>query len=202
VSDTEFEVVGSEPIFDGKLISVRRDTVRMPDGSEAERELVTHPGAVGILALDAEERVVIVNQFRPAVRARLDELPAGLLDVRGEPALETAKRELAEEALLQAEQWHVLVDLYSSPGFSDETVRIFLARELSDAPRPHGFVVEHEEIDLAVRRIPLDDAVRRVLAGTITNAAAIGGILAAAAARTSGWRELRPPDAPWPARDR
>lgn len=196
----DYAVLGSEPVFEGAVISVRRDTVQMPDGSRAEREIVDHPGAVGIVAVDEQDRVVMVNQYRPALRMRLEELPAGLLDVAGEPALAAARRELAEEASLQADQWHVLLDLHTSPGFSDEAIRIYLARGLHDAPHPDGFVVEHEELGLTVTRVRLAEAVRRVLAGSVTNAAAAAGILAAAVAQAGDWHGLRPADAPWPAR--
>lgn len=195
-----YGVVDSTTLFTGKIISVRRDTVRMPDGSQAEREIVGHPGAVGIVALDEQDRVVMVNQYRPALRLRMDELPAGLLDVDGEPALGAARRELAEEALLQAAEWLVLLDLHTSPGFSDEAIRIYLARGLSAAPHPDGFESAGEEVDMTVTRVPLDEAVQRVLAGEITNAAAAAGITAAALARTRQWRGLRAADAPWSAR--
>jgi 8-oxo-dGTP pyrophosphatase MutT (NUDIX family) len=197
---SEYRVTDSEALFEGKIISVRRDTIQMPDGSSAQREIVDHPGAVGILALDSADCVVMVNQYRPALQVRLDELPAGLLDVDGEPALDAARRELAEEAALQADDWRVLLDLHTSPGFSDEAIRIFLARGLSATPHPDGFVVEGEEAAMTVTRVPLDEAVRRTLAGEITNAAAAAGILAAAVARTTQWQGLRPADAPWPAR--
>lgn len=196
----EFSVVDSTTLFRGRIVSVREDVVQMPDGSTARREIVDHMGAVVVVALDADERVVMVNQYRPAVRARLDELPAGLLDVDGEPAVEAARRELAEEAQLQAATWHTLLDLHTSPGFSDEAVRVYLARDLSDAPRPDGFVVEHEELSMTVSRVPLDEAVAMALAGEITNAAAVAGVLAAALARRAQWHGLRPPDAQWPGR--
>jgi 8-oxo-dGDP phosphatase len=199
-SDDGYTIVDSAPLFSGAIISVRRDTVRMPDGSSADREIVDHPGAVGVVALDEHDRVVMVNQYRPALRMRLDELPAGLLDVDGEPALIAAQRELAEEVGLQADEWQVLLDLHTSPGFSDEAIRIYLARGLSEAPHPDGFVVSGEEVDMTVTRVPLDEAVARVLAGAITNAAAAAGITAAAAARAGHWRGLRPADTPWPAR--
>lgn len=197
---SEYPVVDSEVLYRGKIISLRRDTLRMSDGSQAPREIVDHPGAVGIVALDEQERVVMVNQFRPALRARLDELPAGLLDVEDEPALTTAQRELAEETRLEAADWKVLLDLHPSPGFSQEAIRIFLARGLRESDHPAGFVVEHEELTMEVHRVPLDEAVGRALAGTVTNSAAVAGILAAAAARARGWRDLRDPDVPWPAR--
>jgi 8-oxo-dGTP pyrophosphatase MutT (NUDIX family) len=196
----DYELIGSEQLVKGRLLEVRRDEVRMSDGSTASREVVIHPGAVGVVALDDAGNVVMVNQYRHPVRARLDELPAGLLDVDGEPALDAARRELAEEAALQADDWRVLLDLHTSPGFSDEAIRIFLARGLSATPHPDGFVVEGEEAAMTVTRVPLDEAVRRTLAGEITNAAAAAGILAAAVARTTQWQGLRPADAPWPAR--
>jgi 8-oxo-dGTP pyrophosphatase MutT (NUDIX family) len=199
VSD-EYPVLDTEWIYRGKVVSLRRDTLQMDNGTRAEREIVAHPGAVGVVAIDEEDRIVLVNQYRPAVRTRLDELPAGLLDVTGEPPLDGARRELAEEASLQADEWQVLLDLHTSPGFSDEAIRLYLARGLRDASRPDGFVVEHEEASMTVSRVPLDDAVRRVLAGQITNAAAVAGILAAAVARTTGWSGLRSTDAPWPGR--
>jgi 8-oxo-dGTP pyrophosphatase MutT (NUDIX family) len=194
---SEFPVVSSKQVFDGSVIAVRIDEVRMPDGSTATREIVDHPGAVGIVALDDDENVVLVNQYRPALGRRLDELPAGLLDVDGEAPLVAAKRELAEEAGLAAEHWDVLLDLNTSPGFSDEAIRIYLARDLHEAGEPDGFEAEHEEVSMTVTRVPLATAVERVFAGQITNAAAAAGIVAAAQARTSGFAGLRPADAPW-----
>jgi ADP-ribose pyrophosphatase len=193
-----YEVVGSDTKYRGKFITVRVDDVRMTDGAVVQREVVTHPGAVAIVALDDSGRIVLVNQYRAAINAQLDELPAGLLDVEGEPAIEAAKRELAEEAQLVAAEWNVLVDIHSSPGFSTEAVRVFLARELSASD--DDYVGEHEELTMTVSREPLPDAVRRVLNGTITNSASVAGILAAVHGRATGWRDLRPADAPWPAR--
>jgi 8-oxo-dGTP pyrophosphatase MutT (NUDIX family) len=193
-----YDVVGSATKYKGKVITVRVDDVRMSDGAVVQREVVAHPGAVAIVALDDEGKVVLVNQYRPAVAARLDELPAGLLDVDGETALDAAKRELAEETGLEAEQWDVLVDLHSSPGFSTEAVRIYLARGLS--PADGSFAAEHEELTMTSYREPLSEAVRRVLAGGITNASAVAGVLAAVHGRATGWRDLRACDARWPAR--
>jgi ADP-ribose pyrophosphatase len=193
-----YEVVGSTPKFTGKIISVRVDDVRMSDGEVVQREVVAHPGAVAIVALDDQGKVVLVNQYRPAVGARLDELPAGLLDVEGESALTAAKRELSEETGLTADQWDVLVDLHSSPGFTTEAVRIFLARGLSDGDE--DFAAEHEELTMTSYREPLSEAVRRVLGGGITNSSAVAGILAAVHGRATGWRDLRPADARWSAR--
>lgn len=198
MSDAEFQVLSSKTKFEGKVISVREDVIGMPDGSQASREIVGHLGAVVVAALDEQERIVLVNQYRPPIRQRLEELPAGLLDVDGEPPLDAARRELAEEAQLQAATWHTLLDLHTSPGFSDEAVRVFLARDLTLADRPEGFVVEHEEVSMTVRRLPLDEAVGMALAGELTNAATVAGVLATAVARAAGWSGLRAADAPWP----
>jgi 8-oxo-dGDP phosphatase len=192
-SPHEYEVLDSEPLFDGHVISLRRDTVTMPGGGDSVREVVHHPGAVAVVALDAQDRVVLVRQYRHPVGRHLWELPAGLRDADGEPPLRTAKRELAEETQLAAARWSLLVSLFNSPGFSDELVHIYLAEELSDADRPDGFVVEHEEADMTVERVPLDEAVRRVFAGDIRNSSAVAGVLAAARHRAVP-APLRPVD--------
>lgn len=198
MSVDQYAVLGTTQRFKGNVLTLRTDEVRMSDGSVATREVVEHPGAVGVVALDDQNRVVLINQYRHPIGAYLEELPAGLLDVPGEPALDAARRELSEEAGIAATEWHALVDLHTSPGMSNEAIRLFLARGLSDAAE--RFTPEHEEITLTVSRIPLDEAVRRALAGEITNAAAVAGLCAVALARANGWRDLRPADAPWPAR--
>ncbi|SDE52063.1 ADP-ribose pyrophosphatase [Blastococcus fimeti] len=190
----DYRVVASEIVFDGRVISLRRDTVAMPGGGDSVREVVSHPGAVAVVALDDDGRVVLLRQYRHPVGRYLWELPAGLRDADGEPPLETAKRELAEEVLLAAERWSLLTTTYNSPGFSDELVLVYLAEGLTDALRPDGFVVEHEELDMTIERVPLADAVQRVFDGDIRNASAVVGILAAAQARASAPR-LRDVDA-------
>ena len=188
-----YEVLARETVYEGRVISLERDTVAMPGGGDSVRELVRHPGAVAVVAVDDEDRVVLVRQYRHPFGEHLWELPAGLRDADGEPPLETAKRELAEEALLSAARWSLLTTSYSSPGFCDEQVLIYLAEELSTVERPDGFVVEHEELDMTVERVPLDAAVQRIFDGDIRNASAIIGLLAAAQAR-SGHPRLRSPD--------
>lgn len=200
MSDGAFAVVDSRHVFSGHAFEVRVDQVRMPDGSVAGRDIIAHLGAVGVLALDPHDNVTIVRQYRPAVRQHLLELPAGLLDVAGEPALETAKRELYEEAGLVAENWQVLIDLHTSPGMSDESIRIYLARRLSAVPEADRFTAEHEESTMTVCSYPLDELVSMALAGTLTNSPAVAAVLAAYAARSDGWAGLRPVTAPWPAR--
>jgi ADP-ribose pyrophosphatase len=190
----EYRLLASEQVYQGRVISLRLDTVAMPGGGESVREVVTHPGAVAVVALDDEGRVVLLRQYRHPVGEYLWELPAGLRDEDGEPPLETAKRELAEEVLLAAERWSLLTTTYSSPGFCDELVFVYLAEGLSAADRPVGFTVEHEELDMTVERMPLAEAVQRVFDGDIRNGTAVIGLLAAAQARTVGPR-LRAVDA-------
>jgi 8-oxo-dGTP pyrophosphatase MutT (NUDIX family) len=190
----DYRVLDSETVFDGRVISLRRDTVAMPGGGDSVREVVAHPGAVAVVAVDDAGRVVLLRQYRHPVGRYLWELPAGLRDADGEAPLETAKRELAEEVLLAAERWSLLTTTYSSPGFSDELVLVYLAEGLSDVERPEGFTVEHEELDMTIERVPLADAVQRVFDGDIRNAAAVVGLLAAAQARVAAPR-LRDVDA-------
>lgn len=196
VAEHDFETVESETIYIGKILALRADEVRMPGGTTARREVVEHYGAVAILAMDDDENVVMVYQYRHPVGRRLWELPAGLLDMGGEPPHLTAARELKEEAGLSAENWRVLVDLVSAPGFSDESVRVYLATGLADIGRPDA---DDEEADLVVKWFALDDAVQMAMTGEITNAITVSGILAAHAARHD-LDSLRQVDAVW--RDR
>ena len=189
----DYRVLKTETVFDGPIISLVRDTVAMPGGGDSVRDVVHHPGAVGIVALDDDGRVVLLKQYRHPVGAYLWELPAGLRDADGEPPLETAKRELAEEVQLAAQHWSLLVTDYSSPGFSDEQVIVYLAEGLSKADLPEGFEAEHEELDMTVERVPLAEAVQWVFDGTVRNAAAVVGLLAAAQARATS-PALRPVD--------
>lgn len=173
----EPEVVSSEVVYRGAVWNVRSDTVRYGDG-EIVRQYVEHPGASAIVAIDDDENVVLIQQYRHPLRLRDWEIPAGLLDVAGEPPLETAKRELAEEVDLVASRWQPLASLRTSPGGNDETVHLFLARGLSDAPQ--AFARADEEADMRVARIPLADAVSGVLEGRLTNGILATGVLAAA----------------------
>lgn len=192
----EFRTLSTQRIYTGAIVSLRVDEVAMPDGHTAHREVVEHFGAVAVVAIDDQDRLVLIHQYRHPLGRRLWELPAGLLDEAGESPLDAAKRELAEETGLGAEHWETLVDVALSPGFTDEAVRVFVARGLTEVDRPEP---EHEEADLEIHRVPLGEAVSMALCGEIVNATAVSGILASAAARTAGV-ELRPPDAPWPDR--
>ncbi|MFF8269989.1 NUDIX domain-containing protein [Streptomyces sp. NPDC016562] len=202
IADTpeEWEVVASRTPFQGAKTAVRSDQVRMPDRSVVRRDYQAHPGSVCVLALDEEQRVLVLRQFRHPVRHRLWELPAGLLDVQGENPLHAAQRELYEEAHVKAGDWRVLADFFSSPGGSDEAVRIFLARDLSEA-EGERYVVSEEEADMEIARVPLGDLVAGVLAGRLGNPGLVTGVLALSAAMAGeGLEALRPAQAPWPAR--
>ncbi|HEV7650583.1 MAG TPA: NUDIX hydrolase [Actinophytocola sp.] len=188
-----FEVLSTEDVYLGRILAVRVDEVAMPGGGQAKREVVEHLGAVAILALDEDDHVTMIHQYRHPIGRRNWELPAGLIDKAGEDAVETARRELVEEAGLAAGDWSVLVDVAASPGFTDEVVRVYLATDLATVERQ---VEGEEEADLVARRFPLEEAVRMALSGEIVNAATIGGLLAAHAARTLA-TPARPADAPW-----
>jgi ADP-ribose pyrophosphatase len=172
----------------------------MSDGSVSTREVVEHPGAVAVVALDENDQVVLVHQYRHPVGEYLLELPAGLLDVDGESALSAAQRELAEEAALTASAWDLLVDLLPSPGMSNEAIRVYLARGLTAVPTAERFQPEHEELTMTVRRVPLEIAVKLAFDGELRNAAAVAGVLAAKVAHSHAWREIRSAHSPWPAR--
>ncbi|MFG2058063.1 NUDIX domain-containing protein [Micromonospora sp. NPDC048930] len=193
-----YEVKDHREIWSGRIFSVVSDDVTMPGGGTASRDYVTHVGAVAVVALDDAGQVVLIRQYRHPVGRHLWELPAGLMDVRGEDLAAAAVRELAEEADLTAGTVDVLVDLHSSPGFTNEVVRVFLARDLADVPADQRHDRRDEEADLQVVRVDLDEAVRMVLAGEITNASCVAGLLAAARARETGFAELRRPEAPLP----
>ncbi len=190
-------MVSSERIYDGRIIGVRKDVVTMPGDTTSPREVVEHPGAVGVVAHDEHGRVLLVNQYRHPVGRRLDELPAGLLDVDGEEPLAAAQRELAEEAGLSARTWHVLADTLTSPGMTDEAIRIYLATGIGEVERD---VQEHEELEMTSRWVPLEQVVRMALDGELENAMAVVGVFAADRVLRDGADTARPADSDWPAR--
>ncbi|GMA26305.1 ADP-ribose pyrophosphatase [Luteimicrobium album] len=193
-------VLRRELIHHGRIWDVVADDVDLGGGTVVSREVVDHPGAVAVVALDDDGRVLLLRQYRHPVGRELWEVPAGLLDVPDEPADVAAARELGEEADLRAARWDVLVDYYTSPGGSSEALRVFLARDLSAVPDAERHVREDEERDIELRWVALDDAVAAVLGGAVHNPSAVVGVLAAHAARAAGWSTLRPADVPWPER--
>jgi 8-oxo-dGTP pyrophosphatase MutT (NUDIX family) len=194
----DFETVSSRTVFHGNIIALRTDEVRMPGGLIATRDVVEHYGAVAVAAIDDNEQLIMIHQYRHPVGRRLWELPAGLLDEPGEDPLTAAQRELREEAGLVARDWRVLVDVITAPGFCDESVRVYLARGLDHVGRPEA---DHEEADLTVHRVGLRRAADQVLAGEIINSIAAAGVLAAYAAVVDG-KPTRGVEAPWPERSR
>ncbi|QKW10641.1 NUDIX hydrolase [Streptomyces sp. NA04227] len=202
IKDTaeEWEISASATPFTGKKTSVRTDDVVMPDGSVVRRDYQVHPGSVAALAVDEDDRVLVIRQYRHPVRRKLWEIPAGLLDVPGENPLHAAQRELYEEAHVKAEDWRVLTDVYPTPGGCDEAVRIFLARDLSEA-EGERFEVAEEEADMEIARVPLAELVRSVLAGDLQNNCLALGVLSLTAVRAGdGVESLRRAEAPWSAR--
>ena len=190
-------VVSSAQSFHGRLITVQTDKVRMPGRNVAEREVVIHPGAVAVLAMDEACRVLLIRQYRHPIGRLLWEVPAGLRDVAGEPIWQTARRELLEEAGYRARDWRLLADYFSSPGYSTERLRVFLARDLEFVPEAErDFVPEDEETQLVSAWLPLDEAVRKVFAGDLHNGVAALAIMAGYAARSEGYDRLRPADSP------
>lgn len=172
-------VTSSERVYSGRVWDIRRDEFVLGGGS-ITREYVDHPGAVAVLAIDDQDRVLLINQYRHPIGLRDWELPAGLLDVDGEPPLDTARRELAEEADLMAEHWSELITFHTSPGGSNETLCVFEARGLLPT-RP--FARSDEEAEIVVRWVPLDEAADAVLEGRLSNAILIIAVLAAHAQR-------------------
>ncbi|MEU4195565.1 NUDIX hydrolase [Kribbella sp. NPDC026611] len=194
-------VSASEVVHEtGRVISVRRDTVTPAGADSFVRDVVVHPGAVGVVALDSDNRMLLVRQYRHPVGYRLLEPPAGLLDVQGEQYRLGAERELWEETGTKAADWRLLVDAFTSPGLTNEAVRIFLARDLS--PADEAFKREHEEADMETVWAPLVDVVGAVLAGQLQNPILVMGSLAAwTALNGPGFDVLRAADSPWPAKD-
>lgn len=193
-------VVETRLSFEGRVWDVRTDRVDLGEAGVVTRDYLDHTGAVAILALDDEDRAVVIQQYRHPVGAFDWEIPAGLLDVDGEPPHLTAARELHEEADLTADSWATLVDHWASPGGSSEALRIFLARGLHEVPEAERHARTGEELGMPQRRVPLDDLVAGVLEGRLHSPTLVIAVLAAEALRARGWEGLRPADAPWPER--
>jgi 8-oxo-dGTP pyrophosphatase MutT (NUDIX family) len=155
---SNFERLDSEQLYDGGFISLQRRRFRHEDGGTVVRDIVVHTGAVGVVTLDADDRLWFVRQPREAVGVPdLLEIPAGKLDQEGESPLDAGRRELAEEIGKHAEHWESLGSFYTSPGFATEEIHLFLATGLSDVERPE--VEEDERIDVEVRPLSELDAI-------------------------------------------
>jgi len=185
----EREVVEHRLLHEGRVSDLVSDTVRLDDG-DVVREYVDHPGAVAVIALDDDDRVLLLSQYRHPARHVLWEPPAGLLDVPGEDLRVAAARELAEEADLVAGRWWRLVEFFTSPGGSNERITVFLARDLAPVPTDERYVRGEEEATMVPVWVPLDEAVAGVLAGRLHCPTTVTGVLAAAAARAAGWSTL------------
>jgi ADP-ribose pyrophosphatase len=180
--EESWPVVRSEDLHrDDWVMALRADWVTSPshpDGEPFRRLVLEHPGAAVVLAVDEDDRVVCLRQYRHPARRRFLELPAGLCDADGEDPLQVARRELAEEVLLAAEEWTHLTSAFSSPGISSEQIHYFLARGLSQIGRG-DFEPAHEEADMEVLRVPFADLLDGVLSGRITDSPVIVAVLTA-----------------------
>lgn len=183
-SDHAWTVARSEPIYDSPYISLRSDTIVDPSGEQHPRAVVSPNGAVAVVTVDDDDRLLLVEQYRHAQGRRLLELPAGTLDVDGEDALDAAKRELAEEADVVASSWSPLLELAMTPGHSTERIQVFLATGLSAVADADRTVREAEEADMIQWWLPFDDAVDAVLQGRISDAKTVAAILAAQVSRS------------------
>ena len=186
----------------GRVSAFVDETIATPSGEVITRQYLTHPGAVAVVCWDEErDTIAVVRQYRHPVRYELVEIPAGLLDMDGEDHVTAARRELAEEAELAAGRWNVLVDITTTPGACEESLRIYLARDPRNTSRPDGFVLEGEEAHMRSEWVQREDLVAAVLAGQCQSPTLVAGILALETARLSGRiGQLRPADAPWPIR--
>ncbi|MFX0538805.1 NUDIX domain-containing protein [Ornithinimicrobium sp. Y1847] len=179
-------VVSSETVFEGRVWDVVADEVDLGSGDPVRREYVRHTGAVVVLAVRedrGEPEVLVIRQYRHPIGAEDWELPAGLLDIEGEPAVETAARELAEEADLRAAEWAELVTFTPSPGGLDEVITVFVATGLSDVPEEERHERTDEEAGMPTGWVPLSDAVAAVLGGQVRNGPLMIGVLALARTR-------------------
>ncbi len=164
------KTIDSQDIFQGRIINLRIDRVVLPDGNESTREIVEHPGAVAIVAIDENQNIWMVKQYRKAVEEILMEIPAGTLE-KGEDPLECAKRELAEETGLKAQKWESILSYYSAPGFVTEKLHLFLATGFTEGDK-------HTDQDefLYTVKLPLAEAYEAIFSGDIKDGKSIIGI--------------------------
>ena len=193
-------VAARRRVHAGMVFDLARDTVDFAEGVRFDREYIRHPGAVAVLALDEQDRVLMIRQYRHPAGHELWEIPAGLLDQDGEAPHLAAARELAEETGYDPTGMRTLLDLRPSPGGSDEVIRVYLATGVR--PSEDEFERTDEEAELVARWVPLGEAVDAALEGRLSNATTVSGVLALQALRASGRgpEALRPADAPFMAR--
>lgn len=192
-------VLTSETVYEGRIWDVQSERFELSDGgAQMTRDFITHPGAVTVVALDEEDRLHLIRQYRHPVGMTMWEIPAGILDVEGERPEVTARRELAEEADLEAAELMVLADFNNSSGSSAEAIRVFLARGLREIPADQRHERSDEESEIIGARVALDDVVAAILDGRVSCPNLVVGALAAHAARAAGWSTLRDPSVPWP----
>ncbi|AZL06181.1 NUDIX domain-containing protein [Brevibacterium aurantiacum] len=171
------DITDSEVVYHGAVWNIRRETFDLPEATGLVRDMMSHTGAVAIACVDEQERILLIQQYRHPVRARLWEVPAGLLDVPDEEPFAAAQRELAEEADLRAARWEVLTDSCLTPGGSSETIRLYLARDFELIADEDRHERSEEEAGFEFRWASLDEALDAVSAGEITNAIAQLAIL-------------------------
>lgn len=175
-SEVMFRPVGEELVHQGAVIAFWQGEFEGPDGGRFQRDIVRHPGAVAVVAVDGDD-LFLVNQYRACLDRNLWEIPAGKRDVAGEPPEVTAARELEEEVGMKAGSIELLINIHHSPGFCDEYGYIFLATDLTEVPQA---LEGPEEQYLVVARVPVVDAVEMAMDGRVTDSKSVAGILAAA----------------------
>lgn len=176
LASTHFRYRDQRLVHQGAVVGFYQATIEDADGNRFARDLIRHPGAVSVVPVDGDE-VILVRQYRAALDAEILELPAGKRDVAGEPPIETAHRELAEEIGMRAGSMEPLITIYHSPGFCDEYGHLFLATDLEPVSHERE---GPEELAMTIHRVPLAEAVQWCLSGTVTDAKSVAGILAAA----------------------
>lgn len=183
-TDEQWTVAGSDLVYDSSFVGLSVDSIVSPDGETLRRTVLHHKGAVGVLVLDEDDRVLVLDQYRHPVGRRLIELPAGILDVDGEAPVEAARRELREEADLEASEWRPLLRMYATPGCSTEHWEVFLAEGLSPTPRDERIEREGEEADMRQLWVPLEALISAALDGRISDSMTVASVLAVSALRS------------------